>query len=47
MVVDRSELAANLKAFYDFRGKSALCVGAGGGLLVDPTSGVAEVKAID
>jgi hypothetical protein len=47
MVVDRDELAANLRKFYDFRGKSAVCVGAGGGLLLRPDSGVARVVAID
>jgi len=47
MVVDRSGLTANLTKFYDFKGKSALCVGAGGGLLLDPASGVARVVAID
>ena len=30
MVVNSSELTANLTKFYDFQGKSALCVGAGG-----------------
>lgn len=47
MVVDSRELTANLTKFYDFRGKSALCVGAGGGLLVPPSSGVSKVVAID
>lgn len=47
MVVDRSELAANLRTFYDFEGKSTICVGAGGGLLLEPASGVASVVAID
>lgn len=47
MVVDRSELTANLQGFYDFEGKSALCVGAGGGLILDPSSGVARVVAVD
>ena len=47
MVVDRRELAANLTKFYDFEGKSALCVGAGGGLLLPPSSGVNRVVAID
>ena len=47
MVVDKSELAANLRAFYDFQGKSAVCIGAGGGLLLEPASGVARVVAID
>ena len=47
MVVDRSELTANLTRFYGFKGKSALCVGAGGGLLLEPASGVARVVAID
>jgi hypothetical protein len=47
MVVDRGELSAKLTRFYDFSGKSALCVGAGGGLLLNPASGVASVVAID
>jgi predicted RNA methylase len=47
MVVDRGELSANLARFYDFKGKSALCVGAGRGLLLDPASGAAGVVAID
>ena len=47
MVVDRNELATNLREFYDFAGKSAICVGAGGGLLLDPASRVASVVAID
>ena len=47
MAVDRGELTANLTRFYDFGGKSALCVGAGGGLLLDPASGVERVVAID
>lgn len=47
MVVDRSKLTANLTEFYDFQGKSVLYVGAGGGQLLDPTSGVKEVVAID
>ena len=47
MVVDRSELTANLMKFYRFKGKSALCIGAGGGLLLDPKCGVAKVVAVD
>ena len=47
MVVDRRELSANLRKFYDFSGKAAVCVGAGGGLLLEPASGVASVVAID
>lgn len=47
MVVDRRELAANLVGFYDFAGKSSLCVGAGGGLLLPPSSDVARLVAID
>lgn len=47
MVVDKSELAANLAKFYDFQGKSAICIGAGGGLLLEPSTGVASVVAID
>ncbi|MDE1858705.1 MAG: class I SAM-dependent methyltransferase [Thaumarchaeota archaeon] len=47
MAVDRAELSANLRAFYDFRGKSAVCVGAGGGLLLDPATGVRSVVAVD
>ena len=47
VAVDHGELTANLMRFYDFRGKTALCVGAGGGLLLDPACGVAEVVAVD
>jgi len=47
MVVDHSELAANLSKFYGFQGKSAICVGAGGGLLLEPATGVASVVAVD
>jgi len=47
MVVDRSVLTANLTRFYDFRGKSVLYAGAGGGQLLGPTSGVRGVLAID
>ena len=47
MVVDRTVLSANLTRFYDFRGKSVLYVGAGGGQLLGPASGVRSVVAID
>jgi hypothetical protein len=47
MVVNRSELTANLTRFYDFNGKAALYVGAGGGQLLGPASGVRKLVAID
>jgi Methyltransferase domain len=47
MVVNRSKLTANLTRFYDFKGKSVLYIGAGGGQLLGPTSGVRKVVAID
>jgi hypothetical protein len=47
LVVNRSELKANLTRFYDFEGKAALYVGAGGGQLLDPASGVRKLVAID
>ncbi len=47
MVVDRSELTRNLTKFYDFEGKTVLYVGAGGGQLLSPLSGVKSVVAID
>ena len=47
MVVNRSELTANLTKFYDFGGKAALYVGAGGGQLLGPASGVIKLVAID
>jgi len=47
LVVDRAELSSSLTRFYDFKGKSALYVGAGRGQLLGPTSGVAKVAAID
>jgi ubiquinone/menaquinone biosynthesis C-methylase UbiE len=47
LVVDRNELTANLTRFYDFKGKNVLYVGAGGGQLLGPDSGVKEVVAID
>jgi len=40
LVVNRSELTANLVKFYNFRGKTVLYVGAGGGQLLGPDSGV-------
>lgn len=47
MVVNRSKLTANLTEFYDFKGKSVLYVGAGGGQLLGPASGVSKVVAVD
>jgi hypothetical protein len=47
MVVNRSELTANLTRFYDFEGKEALYVGAGGGQLLGPATGVRKLVAID
>lgn len=47
MVVDRNILTADLTKFYDFRGKAVLYVGAGGGQLLSPTSGVREIAAVD
>ena len=47
MVVDRSKLTANLTRFYDFKGKSVLYVGAGGGQLLGPASGIGRVVAVD
>jgi hypothetical protein len=47
LVVDRDRLGANLVRFYNFEAKSVLYVGAGGGQLLGPASGVAKVVAID
>ena len=47
MVVDRDDLSANLARFYDFTGKTVLYVGAGGGQLLGPASGIRDVVAID
>jgi SAM-dependent methyltransferase len=47
MVVDRSKLTANLIKFYDFEGKSIVYVGAGGGQLLGPATGMGKVVAID
>ena len=47
MVVDKRELTASLTRFYACEGKSAVCVGAGGGLLLPPSSGVTRVVGID
>jgi len=47
LVVDRSELTANLTDFYNFKGKTVLYVGAGGGQLLSPACGAKKVVAID
>jgi len=47
MVVDRDKLSADLANFYDFKGKVVVYVGAGGGQLLRPKSGVRGVVAID
>lgn len=47
MVVDRNKLSADLTDFYDFSGKSVVYVGAGGGQLLSPKSGVRKVIAVD
>lgn len=47
MVVDRKELTRRLGGFYDFKGKSILYVGAGGGQLLDPSWRPTKVTAID
>jgi 2-polyprenyl-3-methyl-5-hydroxy-6-metoxy-1,4-benzoquinol methylase len=47
MAVDRAELTRNLHRFYDFKDKSVLYVGAGGGQLLDPSAGARSVVAID
>jgi ubiquinone/menaquinone biosynthesis C-methylase UbiE len=47
LVVDRSKLSADLTSFYGFMGKAVVYVGAGGGQLLGPKSGVKRVVAID
>jgi SAM-dependent methyltransferase len=47
VVVDRNKLSADLAGFYDFEGKAVIYVGAGGGQLLGPKSGVRKVVAID
>ena len=47
MVVDRNKLSADLAEFYDFSGKSVVYVGAGGGQLLSPETGVRKVIAVD
>jgi SAM-dependent methyltransferase len=47
LVVDRSKLSADLADFYEFKGKAVIYVGAGGGQLLGPETGVKRVVAID
>lgn len=47
MALDRAQLVASLHSFYDFEGKIVLCVGAGGGQLLDPSIVTAETVLID
>lgn len=47
LAVDRAQLTANLSNFYDFTGKVVLCVGAGGGLLLDPSIVTRSITIID
>jgi FlaA1/EpsC-like NDP-sugar epimerase len=46
-MLNRARLTANLHSFYDFKGKVVLCVGAGGGQLLDQILGTAEAVLID
>ena len=47
MAVDYAQLIANPRRFYDFSGKVALVVGAGGGQLLDPACKAKKLIAID
>jgi hypothetical protein len=47
LTLDRAQLTANLHSFYDFQGKIVLCVGAGGGQLLDQSVVTAETVLID
>ena len=47
MALDRAQLTANLHSFYDFEGKIVLCVGAGGGQLLDQNIVTAETVLVD
>ena len=47
MALDRTRLTANLHNFYDFEGKTVLCIGAGGGQLLDQNVVTAETVLID
>ena len=47
MAVDYRELSENLRRFYDFTGKVVLYVGAGGRQLLDASTAVRKLIAID
>jgi len=47
MAADYPKLMAQLRAFYDFTGKTVLFVGAGGGQLLDPAVKPKKLIAID
>jgi ubiquinone/menaquinone biosynthesis C-methylase UbiE len=47
VAVDRAELTANLRRFYDFTNKVVLYVGAGGGQLLDPSVNTKKLIVID
>ena len=47
MATDITQLIRNLTAFYDFRGKSILSIGAGGGQMIEYARTSARVIALD
>jgi predicted RNA methylase len=47
MTTDARQIATNLAAFYDFQGRTAVDVGAGGGQLIDYARGARKVIAVD
>lgn len=47
MATDIAQLIRNLAAFYDFRGKTVLSIGAGGGQLIEYARTAARVIALD
>jgi SAM-dependent methyltransferase len=47
MATDIARIIRNLEAFYDFRGKTVLSIGAGGGQLIEYARTAARVIALD